>query len=305
MKKILLALLISFLNLSISTVGMEKEQSESGQIAGLPKELWAEIASVLSKSKDIREAVRNIQSLAQANRPLYRLLNDPVLKRNLINGIAEHFNVDIQKVEALLGMPEGKKYLDRLLAEFKRADPAVAIHKLQELFDEDDTIVLNYFFKNGMSPNKISQHINQSLLLLASNYPFNNLAKKWDLIKFLIEKGANINDRDPQFGHTLLFNQLRHLQLSAIMGTNQSQTQIKEAIEKITYLLDHGANVNLGSAIGSTPLLLAISLAKKNNEYINLVKLLLEKKAHIEERDFELAQNNSAIINLLNNYKNK
>lgn len=79
MRNILLILIV-FLSSNISITGMEKEESESGQIAGLPNELWQEITFFLTNANTAKEAVKNIQNLFLSSKGLYRLLNEPVAK---------------------------------------------------------------------------------------------------------------------------------------------------------------------------------------------------------------------------------
>ena len=304
MKKILLTILISFLSLSINITCMEKEESESGQIAGLPKELWSEIAGALSKSTDLREAVKNIQELSKTNKALHRLLEEPRIKRYLVDKVAHEFNADVKNVEALFGLPEAKEYLEEFLTEFKNASPAKVEKTMSDLLKEENTVVLNYLFKNGISPDEISKTLEENILVLASKALQNDIPKKWRMLKFLIEKEANINAIDYFYRDTILLRELNEFH-SLLIRKLINENDAKNFIENIQYLLEHGADVNLQTHRFETPLGLAIDIALRNSKYIDLVKLILEKGARVQERDLELAQHNSEILNLLNNYKNK
>lgn len=314
MKKVLLVLIISFLSLSISIRSMEKpecspmelekEEIKTGQILGLPKELWLNIVEIVSQSKNLRQAIKNIQQLSKANKAFYKLLNEPAVQRQLINKVSEYFNADVKDVETLFGLPAAKKSLDELLAKFKDANLFEAKDIIGKLIGDENFIALKYFFKNGMTPIEINQKISDNILSLISSYQADT-EKKWKMMKFLINNGADINALNYE-KNSILNQELLSIFMSLHPGHwFASPIPGKNVIANIEYLIDHGADVNEVNALGKTPLAMALIIAKRAKKYIKLVELLLDKGAEITNVDLHFAQDNDQLVNLLNKYKSK
>lgn len=300
MKKLFLPLILVFSSLLININCMEREESQSSQILGLPKELWAEIAAALSQSKDLREAVKNIQKLSVANKAFHKLLEEPVVKKYIINRVAQHFGEDIKSVEALFGLPESKEHLDRLLAKFKKGKPK-SFRLLRNLIENENTVALNYFFKHGINPNEISKRIDSNILISTSSFLKDDYDKKWRMLKFLIDKGADINGIDNLLGISILINEFFEI---LRLGKAGKPVIAEHAIENIKYLLDHGADVNLSSEkLGLSPLRLALNLVARNPKYIAIVELLLERGAIVTDDDLQSIKNNKLLLDLLSKYK--
>ena len=300
MKKILLTLLITFLSLYINIGCMEKEASESGQIEGLPKELWAEIAAVLGMSGNLREAIRNIQNLSQTNKALHKLLEEPTIKRYLIDKVAQHFNTDIKDVEVLFGLPEAKERLDKLLNEFKEGNILDKYNIIENLIKNENFIGFKYFFKHGIGPKEMNKYINMGVLILASYLFKHDLDKRWNMLKFLIENGADINFIDDSLRRTILVHELWETMTLVLQGTHANPQTI---INNIKYLIDHGADVNLIPPAQISPLKAALIWAQLDSQYTALVKLLLEKGAKVHERDLLDVDGDIPLLDLLNKYK--
>lgn len=83
-----------------------------------------------------------------------------------------------------------------------------------------------------------------------------------DAMKFLVEKGANVNAQTASGATALIW----------------SATDLA----KVRFLIDHGANVNLATKRGRTALLVA---AMSDNSY-EIVKLLMDKGADVKAVDF-------------------
>jgi len=83
-----------------------------------------------------------------------------------------------------------------------------------------------------------------------------------DIVKILIEKGANINYR-------------------GIYGdTSLNLVSIKGHLEIMKYLIDNGANIESKNENGNTPLSLAVKWS-----HVEIVKFLIEKGANINVKD--------------------
>ena len=287
-----------------SPMELEKEEIKTGQILGLPKELWLNIVEIVSQSKNLRQAIKNIQQLSKANKAFYKLLNEPAVQRQLINKVSEYFNADVKDVETLFGLPAAKKSLDELLAKFKDANLFEAKDIIGKLIGDENFIALKYFFKNGMTPIEINQKISDNILSLISSYQADT-EKKWKMMKFLINNGADINALNYE-KNSILNQELLSIFMSLHPGHwFASPIPGKNVIANIEYLIDHGADVNEVNALGKTPLAMALIIAKRAKKYIKLVELLLDKGAEITNVDLHFAQDNDQLVNLLNKYKSK
>lgn len=284
MMKLILSLIIG-LNLAI--IAME-EQNLVGEISGLPKELWVEIASYLSSSANAREAVKNITALGLTNKAMYDQLHDPIILAQIIKKIAQRFKVREKSIAALFGTPEAKEHFESLFAKY-RASPKQAKEVVENILQRGNVLMLNYFIKNGIDINSISDRIGEDILKLTlSEGP--SKEKSWGLVRFLIDKGASVNHQD-NIGETILLDSI---------------FQLPQDIKNIRYLIRHGADVNLPNRnTGETPLLRAINLVKVGQGGIDVVKLLLEKGAKITSSADFAAHTNAALSKLLAEYSNK
>lgn len=104
-----------------------------------------------------------------------------------------------------------------------------------------------------------------------------------DEIKYLIEKGADINVKD-KLGNSILANILK----SDMYG-----------FEMVKYLVEHGAKIDDRNECGETPLMM-IQIGKHSNECLNIVKYLIEKGADIEARDDKYYSIIEHVINSIN-----
>jgi ankyrin repeat protein len=90
-----------------------------------------------------------------------------------------------------------------------------------------------------------------------------------DTIKYLINKGANINNKD-SYGITTL--------IKLCIGDNADQ-----CIDVIKYLIKKKANINLKTNFGNTALIFASKFSKSGI----LVKYLIEQGANINEKNYD------------------
>jgi hypothetical protein len=90
----------------------------------------------------------------------------------------------------------------------------------------------------------------------------------FDIIKWLIEKGANVNSRTTQ-GSTALMYAARNAEV--------------DGVEKIQLLLENGADINARDNKGYTPLLIAIKFVDSTSS-LKVVKYLVEHGANLFDK---------------------
>ena len=106
---------------------------------------------------------------------------------------------------------------------------------------------------------------NKTPLMCALAY--NNNEQKFEIVKYLVEHGADINIKD--------YNETA---LAWVLYSNGKRDQIKkeQEFEIVKYLIEHGGNIENASAIGH----FVFDVSRKNNELI-LQYLIEEKKIDI------------------------
>lgn len=158
--------------------------------------------------------------------------------------------------------------------------------------ERGDSLAVKLFLDSGMDPN-IKNLSGMTPLLIAAR------SGRENVISILLQKGANLNAKDKEFGHNaILFaaesGNLNAVKLLLSRGgnltdiSNSGQTILMRAvlldnnIDLIKYLLDNGLNINAKDEDGYTPLLQSIITFKRN---IDIVKLLLDSGADINATD--------------------
>lgn len=112
-----------------------------------------------------------------------------------------------------------------------------------------------------------------------------------EMIKFLIKHGANVNAADNTDGETPIFVAPRWID----EGYSQH-------LDKFTYLIEHGADINFRNKNGETPLMIAAKFNK-----IAAARILIEHGADITikdnnghtAKDIAMESNNQDIVELI------
>jgi len=141
--------------------------------------------------------------------------------------------------------------------------------------------------KSGSNPNSkdaFGEHILESALNLKQN--------RIEMFKLLIESGADINTRVRQeplifIPNTEIIEYLLSKGANPNMKSDSGATPLMNNAkwgtkETVNLLLSAGANINEQDNIGNTPLIYAVNknLSRDNNLRIDVVKLLIEKGAN-------------------------
>ena len=101
--------------------------------------------------------------------------------------------------------------------------------------------------------------------------------KNWEVVKFLLSQGIDINEKVWKRNYTILFGTIGITMIIIRPETPKEQRTISdETMAFIKYLLDNGADINE---------VLRIALPRKNhtNDQIELFKMLLDYKPEIDE----------------------
>lgn len=125
--------------------------------------------------------------------------------------------------------------------------------------------IIDILLSNGADPN-IENSCRESLAHITFDSKRCDIDIKNSILELLIFYGMDINKKNI-YGNTIL-NQLC------------SSDGIKNK-EAITYLVKHKADINMGNNHGSTPLMRLCSTNSKNNNSVEIMKLLLENKANV------------------------
>ncbi len=103
----------------------------------------------------------------------------------------------------------------------------------------------------------------------------------YDMMDMFLTQGADINtpNCDGRGNGSINSALYRHIEFS---------NNMREGVELVQWLVIHRADVNLANSAGSTPLMLAVQVARKYNslpETIGTMSLLLSKGATVSSRD--------------------
>ncbi len=179
------------------------------------------------------------------------------------------------------------------------ADIIIDGHTLLELaIDHNDTEMVEFLLTNHASANALIMHEGEALT------PFRLAIQKGntDLVKCLLEHGADVNDDqlfyalNSQSASSEIVKLLVEHRANAnlqVMREDGILTPLKLAIKKgdtnsVKYLLEHGADANLGN-----PLSYALHLCHdESHKDLNMVRLLLDHGADlnsVENDEFEKA----------------
>jgi ankyrin repeat protein len=172
-----------------------------------------------------------------------------------------------------------EKILDTLLSKY-RFDAKLRTHKgdnaLHFAAMSGSKVIAQKLLNAGIDINS-QNNVGYTPLhaaILYSNMQEKNKEAQEELIKFFIEKGANINLSASFLFSTIALSTLDSLNLE---GTESSNIDIKKNADKIVKkLIDLGLNINLKYPLGNTALHWAVIFNRKD-----LVKLFISKGANL------------------------
>jgi hypothetical protein len=263
-------------------------QSQPGEpfpLENLPPEMSEKIIQLVSlntATTSLEEAAFTINSLAQVNKELNELINDPKFCLKIIKSLAKKFNCSDQEAAKALKTKEAKRRLG--LQEHLRLVVSVLVIQL-EIGDIENNI--KAFIEAGVDLNfTYRTDSGRTLLIMAAMY--NNCP----MIQMLLKNGAHINKANLR-GHTALMVAVYVNNTDAVqcllntpnIAINQQDntgwTALMMAIAKknksiIKQLLNAGADAERADFNGITPLQTAQQFG--NQEIIDLIQDAIDKK---------------------------
>jgi len=267
-----------------------QEPIEPFPFTELPKDVQNTIINLLTiniSAQNLREAAQTINALAQVNKELNTLINNPNFCLKIIKVLALKFNCSDEEAAAALKTQEAK---NRLFIQKQ-----FLIMCQNKNFDEQEFNILYKTYKGYVDLNfiyVIKRHAQQfpgTLLYLAT------ANRSCPFIKILLNHGADINTTG-LFRRTSLMvaalestadimqcildnpniaiNQQDNLENTALLYAIRSK--IFDYRKKIKLLLDTGADPEIANWEGLTPLMVA---QKRNDqEIIDLIQDAIDRK---------------------------
>jgi hypothetical protein len=282
----------------LSYVHSEEEQitaqaTEQSLFINLPQDMQNIIIGLLaenSSAKSLAFAARTINSLTLVNHYLHDFINEPTFCLQLIKHLAQQFNCSDETAAQALQTQEAKKRLT-IQREFK------TLFLTKNIFDEKEFNRLYEKYKNHVDLNFTYKPLKYTLLLSHSMTP-NDVKVKTTKIKCLLStKKVDVNCTN-QFGETPLIacvlnaeaqtvellckyptikiNQKNADGQTALMFLCKNFDDIEFNLEKITILLENGADPEIPNNEGITPLQ-EIQI-HQNQKSINLIQDAIHKK---------------------------
>lgn len=158
-------------------------------------------------------------------------------------------------------------------------------------FISDDTTLIKTLISKGIPLDKL---INRTRICEMPLLIFHTGQDNFAMCKFLLEHGADVNDKD-EYGDTALMDAVRlnNFKISKLLIEHGADVHSKDKFghtpliramhfDMIKLLLEHGANVHDKDIVGYTPLMLAVRC-----DNLDQCKLLIEHGADINARDLE------------------
>jgi len=171
------------------------------------------------------------------------------------------------------------------LEELEKLGIPFTSEEFLKTLDRRDTTAAHLFIIAGINPNARDED-EQTALMLASR------RGQTDIVKVLLEKGADVSPRETKFGwtafllaanggHTEVARMLLDRGVDVNMKTNEGMTGLIGAAsyghtETVELLLDRGADVNARNRYGLTPLMSAAE-----GGHSEIVRMLLDKGADV------------------------
>ena len=260
----------------LSYVHSEEEQAttettEQSLFINLPQDMQNIIIGLLaenSSAKSLAVAARTINSLTLVNHYLHDFINEPTFCLQLIKHLAQQFNCSDETAAQALQTQEAKKRL-AIQREFK------LLFLTKNIFDEKEFNHLYEKYKNYVDLNFTYKPLKYTLLLSHSMSP-NDVKVKTAKIKCLLSSTTiNVNyanqfgetplmacvlNAEPETIHllckypTLKINQKNSKGQTALMFLCKHFDDIEFNLEKMTILLDSGANPEIADNKDITPL---------------------------------------------------
>jgi len=228
---------------SLTTLFIVQPSDEPFPFTSLPKEIQHAIISLLptyTNAENLEIAGQTINALAQVNKELNQLINEPEFSLQLIKFLSHRFNIDNETVCGHLQTKEAKRLL-RLQITLRNlcTDPSTTLKDFINVRLQGTD--LNFTYKNGMTLLLFCIHTNDLRIL-----------------EYLLKRGAHPNLCVPG-GTTPL--------IESITFNNE------HAVE---FLLAAGADPELADDLGMTPL--GAANLRGSDSITNLLGAAIKKK---------------------------
>lgn len=225
------------------------QPTESSPLEQLPLETQSKIISLLlinNSSDSLDLCGKTINALAQVNKDLHDLINDPTFSLLLIKHLAQQFECSDQEVAEALQTQEAKRQLDlqKQLSRCRFQQPNSAMSTIQDLIQQGIDFSFTYTLEGS-----------QPLM------PLMSFIMKPKVLEMVIQY-ADINQQNI-YGNTLLLLILQRI----------NPPLIPTIIERIFNL---GADPEIANNKGLTPLQVAKNLGY--NEAAEIIQNAIEKK---------------------------
>ena len=223
-----------------------QEPTPFTEFSSLPQDIQDEITGLIimgATSNNLKEAGLAINTLAQVDKKLNTLINDPKYSLQLIKHLAQKFNCPEEEVCIALSTKAAKEHL----AQYRAINEQDPNGGNTPLIDNIDTINSNNIEKNTINIKNLLQS------------PYINLNVKTN------------------YGYTALLDTILGVKLYRDATSHPRAAILLTAFLEIAQLLlDHGADPEIANKYGETPLILAQQIG--DQELIQMIQDAIAKK---------------------------
>ncbi len=269
------------------------------QFASFPKDIQQTIIFLLSEHTNattLKDAAHAINSLAQVNKQLNELINDPNFCLQIIKRLAQQFNCSDETAAAALQTAEAKNRL-AVQKQFKKLFAAEKFDEklFNELYKKQKGYVdLNFTYRYTQKP---ALDFNDTLLIIAVSEKNSYSATKVHCL--LKTKAIDINYQNKD-GMTALIGCVKAIQSTRALEFLCTSPNIKidlqdkyqstalhyacwhrnkkDKFEYIKILLKAGADPEIANDLGLTPLIIIRKTGDDDDKELNLIQEAIQKK---------------------------
>lgn len=245
-------ILIFFLGFSIKNLtAMEQpiakpEEETKLSLIQMPLDIHKNIISFLIEpSNPVKEIHTIIHKLSLVNKFFYGIINTLAFTEFLIPVISQKLKISSINAAIELLNKEAFNWLKRKM-QIPEINTEISKMLIDAVSEQNSIGKIKFLLDLGVDANTIKNN--------TSSLSFAAFKGHTEIVKLLLEKGANIDEKTNKEGN-----------LSLILAISQNHKEI------VKLLLERGANVNATDVTGNTVLMNAASLG-----YIEIVELLLK-----------------------------